>query len=140
MLFWYVVIVTHMTLGLAPKILYAIKMIYVLYKLFWVINTVMGKLTDIKHVILFKEVSVNDAIRLYFLSYNRDYSIDCDVRDNISIDAATTLKDSKNRNFVAISAITFTFASAAKIAFINFYLNFYLTFWKTWFLTVFINQ
>lgn len=113
-----------MALGLTPKVLDSVDMTFVLYKLFCMVNTAMSELTDMKRVVTFKWVGVDDAIRLYFLSYNRGWCICSGVRDDTGIYTVIAFKQSKQGHFVNITLTKFTFVPAAKIASINFYLKF----------------
>lgn len=59
-----------MAFCLIPKILNSVNMILFFCKVRTVIDSKVVKLTDIKHIIAFVEICVNNTVRLYFFSYN----------------------------------------------------------------------
>ena len=65
--------------------------------------------------------------RLRLLIYENSQEpglLEGEIEVDTSIDATIALKQSKNRHFITSTATTFAFASAAKVALINFYFAF----------------
>ena len=60
----------QMTFCLVPKILNSVYMVMIFSKMRTVIDAEMTKFADIKHIITTVSVSVNNAVRLNFLTNN----------------------------------------------------------------------
>ena len=59
-----------MLLSLIPKILDPKNMIMLVFKPFRMVNTIVLKLRYIKSIVALLAITINNAVRLYFTSYN----------------------------------------------------------------------
>ena len=71
MLFGNAVELAQMTFCLIPKALYPIDVVCLSAKVCAVVDAQVAKLTDIRHIIALITICINDAVRLYLLTDNR---------------------------------------------------------------------
>ena len=71
MLFGNAVKLVQMTFCLIRKVLNAVDVVLPFGKVCTVVYAQMAKLTDIRHIIAFITICINDAVRLYLLTDNR---------------------------------------------------------------------
>ncbi len=83
------------------------------------IDTMMGKLTHIKHIIAFITARIDNSIRHDFSFNNRKQSVFLGVFNCDSKGFAITFQNTKDSNFTRSSATAFAFTLSAKITFIQ---------------------
>ena len=71
MLFGNAVKLAQMPFCLIPKVLYPIDVVLPFGKVCTVVDAQVAKLTDIQHIIALIAICINDAVRLYLLTDNR---------------------------------------------------------------------
>ncbi len=71
MLFGNAVKLAQMSFCLIPKVLNSINVILPLCKMCTVIDTEVAEFTHIKYIITFVAISINNAVRLYLFTNNR---------------------------------------------------------------------
>ena len=71
MLFGNAVKLVQMTFCLIPKVLYPIDVVSPFGKMCTVVDAQVAKLTDIQHIIALIAICINDTVRLYLLTDNR---------------------------------------------------------------------
>ena len=77
MLFGNAVKLAQMTFCLTPKILYPIDVVLPLGKVCTVVDAQVAKLTDIRHIVAIITICINDAVRLYLLTDDRQQGGRC---------------------------------------------------------------
>ena len=80
-----------MVFGLIPKILNPINMIFLIRKQFCMVNAIMLKVRNIKHVIPPPAVQINDAIGNYFVFDYEKQRRRRGILDDLFIDAPPRL-------------------------------------------------
>ena len=82
---------------------------------------VRDKLANIQYIVGTVAISINHAVRPYLLPDNRQQGSRLRIGYGNGVNLTITLQQSEYHHFSGCSATAFSFAAAAKIAFICFY-------------------
>ena len=82
----------QMTLGLVPKILDPIDVIFGIHEGFGMVDPVVFEITDIEHIIATSVIRIDDAIGYNFAGHDRHQRLTRRIRNDLCIDSSATLK------------------------------------------------
>ncbi len=119
MLFGNAVIFSQPPFGLAPEVLDAVDMIFLVGKQFAVIDAEVMELRDIDGVIRFPAIGIDDGIGLYLAVDDRHQARAGRVRDDLGVDLAAALENAEDGDLAGGAAPAIAFAVAAEIALIQ---------------------
>ena len=89
----------HMTFRLVPEVLDPVDMVPAFNELVGMVDANMMKRADIEHIVTAKRVGVDDAVRNDFLFQDTHQCARANIRNDLGVNAATTLQYAKNRHF-----------------------------------------
>ena len=78
------------------------------------------KFTDIQCIITAIGICIDNAIRLYFIGYNRHQGSFFSILDNDRVYLAVTLEHAEYHHFSRSSSAAFAFPNATEIPFVDF--------------------
>ena len=109
----------HMALGLVPKVLDAIDVVFFVREALRMIDPDVMEIRDIERVVACPAIRVDDAIGQDHAVYDRHQGLGAGVGDHLRVDLAAALEDAEYGNLAGGAAATLSLSLAAEVAFIH---------------------